>query len=119
MADLPDSKRGLRALAERGRSAAKRAATISRERREGRNELLGAAVVLPLVRDFSPMIPLINQLGMPAPLQAAAVSYTISMFTKGMLSEAMWGSTLGALGAWSYSQQALLGGLLGGQNQGG
>jgi len=112
METLPTSNKGLRALALRGVSSAKRARTLVAERKQGRNELLGAFVVLPLVRDFAPMLPVVNSLGIDARLRDAGVSYAVSMFTKGDISEAFWGSTVGALGAYSYAQKALLGGLL-------
>ena len=118
MSDLPDSKKGLRALAKRGASAAVRARSIISERKEGRNELLGAFVLLPVVRDFAPMLPMVNTLGIDARLRDAGISYVAMMFTKGDLSEAFWGSTIGAIGAYSYAQKALLGGFLGGGNAG-
>jgi len=118
MSELPDSRKGLRALAVRGVSAAKRARTLVADRKEGRNELLGAFIVLPMVRDFAPMLPMINTLGIDARLRDAGVSYAVSMFTKGDISEAFWGSTIGAIGAYSYAQKALLGGLLGGTDNG-
>lgn len=118
MSDLPDSKSGLRKLAKRGVSAANRARTLVADRKEGRNELLGAFVVLPMVRDFAPMLPVVNSLGIDARLRDAGVSYAVAMFTKGDISEAFWGSTIGAIGAYSYAQKALLGGLLGGNGNG-
>jgi len=118
MAELPESRKGLKALAKRGVSAASRARALVAERKEGRNELIGAFAVLPMVRDFAPMLPMVNSLGIDARLRDAGVSYVIAMFTKGDISEAFWGSTIGAVGAYSYSQKALLGGLLGGNGNG-
>lgn len=88
---------------------------MSQERKEGRNELLGALVVLPLIRDVSQNFTFLANLGLDPKLQTAAVSYAASVFTKGMLSEAAWGSTLGAIGAYSYDSEGLLGGIFGGK----
>lgn len=113
MAELPTSKTALRRMAAAGVSRAKRAREYAAERREGRNELLGALIVLPLVRDVSKNFTFLQNLGLNEKLQTAAVSYGVAMFTKGMLSEVAWGSTIGAVGAYSYESEGLLGGIFG------
>jgi hypothetical protein len=113
MADLPSSKTALRRIASAGVTRARRAREYAAERREGRNELLGALIVLPLVRDVSKNFTFLQNLGLNEKLQTAAVSYGVAMFTKGMLSEVAWGSTIGAIGAYSYESEGLLGGIFG------
>jgi hypothetical protein len=113
MAELPSSKTALRRMASAGVARAKRAREYAAERREGRNELLGALIVLPLVRDVSKNFTFLQNLGLNEKLQTAAVSYGVAMFTKGMLSEVAWGSTIGAVGAYSYESEGLLGGIFG------
>ena len=114
MAELPESKSGLKKLAKRGVSAAARARRFAAERKEGRNELLGAFVILPLVRDMAPMLPFVGQLGLDPKLRDAVISYALSEFTTGDISDMAWGSTVGAVGAYSYAQKGVLGGLFGG-----
>ena len=116
MAELPTSKSGLKALAKRGQSAARRAASMASERRESRNELVGALVLLPITRDVLPNVPLLGQLGLNKNLELAVANYALSSFTRGMISDAAWGATLGAVGAYSLSGPGLLGGLFGGGN---
>jgi len=115
MADLPNNKTALKRMASAGLSRARRAREYSRERKEGRNELLGALIVLPLVRDVSRNFTFLSNLGLDEKLQTAAVSYGVSMFTKGFISEVAWGSTVGAIGAYSYASEGLLGGIFGGK----
>jgi hypothetical protein len=115
MAEIPDSKSALKRIARASISRGRRLAYQSRERREGRNELLGALLVLPLVRDVSRNFTFLQNLGLDEKLQTAAVSYGVAMFTKGMLSEVAWGSTIGAIGAYAYDSEGLLGGIFGGK----
>lgn len=114
-AELPESKTALKRMARAGIARARRARYVRDERREGRNELLGALIVLPLVRDVSKNFTFLQNLGLDEKLQTAAVSYGVSMFTKGMLSDVAWGSTVGAIGAYSYANEGLLGGIFGGK----
>lgn len=115
MADIPESKTALQRLARTSMSRAKRAREYAAERKEGRNELLGALLLLPLVRDLSQNFTFLQNLGLDPKLQSAAVSYAASAFTKGMLSDVAWGSTVGAVGAYSYNSEGLLGGIFGGK----
>jgi hypothetical protein len=115
MSELPRSTSALRRMARSGQSAAKRARGYAQERKEGRNEVVGALLVLPLVRDVSKNFTFLQNLGVDEKLQTAAVSYGVSMFTKGMLSEVAWGATIGALGAYAYDSEGLLGGIFGGK----
>ncbi len=115
MAEIPESKTALKRMARASISRARRAREYASERREGRNELLGALIVLPIVRDVSRNFTFLQNLGLDEKLQTAAVSYGVSMFTKGMLSEVAWGSTIGAVGAYSYDSEGLLGGIFGGK----
>lgn len=114
-AEIPESKTALKRMARAGVARARRAREYAAERREGRNELLGALIVLPLVRDVSKNFTFLANLGLDEKLQTAAVSYGVSMFTKGMLSEVAWGSAVGAIGAYSYANEGLLGGIFGGK----
>ena len=115
MSELPRSQSALKSLARRGQSAAARARVYASERKEGRNELLGALIVLPIVRDVSKNFTFLQNLGLDEKLQVASVSYGVAMFTRGMLSEVAWGSTIGAIGAYSYDSAGLLGGIFGGK----
>ena len=115
MPDLPNNKTALKRMAAAGVSRARRARAYASERKEGRNELLGALIVLPLVRDVSKNFTFLSNLGLDEKLQTAAVSYGVAMFTKGMLAEVAWGSTIGAVGAYSYASEGLLGGIFGGK----
>lgn len=115
MPEIPESKSALKRMARAGIARGRRAREASRERREGRNELLGALVVLPIVRDVSRNFTFLQNLGLDEKLQTAAVSYGVSMFTRGMLQEVAWGSTVGAVGAYSYDSEGLLGGIFGGK----
>jgi hypothetical protein len=115
MADLPNNKTALKRMAAAGVSRARRAREYAAERKEGRNELLGALIVLPIVRDVSRNFTFLQNLGLDEKLQTAAVSHGVAMFTRGMLSEVAWGSTIGAIGAYSYDSEGLLGGIFGGK----
>lgn len=115
MADLPRSTTALRRMAAAGVSRARRAREYASERKEGRNELLGALIVLPIVRDLSRNFTFLQNLGLDEKLQTAALSYGVSMFTRGMISEVAWGSTIGAIGAFTYDSEGLLGGIFGGK----
>lgn len=77
-------------------------------------QLAGAAVGTPLVRDLSANLPMISTLGIDPKLRTAVVAYGLAEFTKGQLSDAAFGAALGALGAWSYAGDGLLGDLFGG-----
>jgi len=116
MPEIPESKTALKRMARAGVSRARRARVFAAERREGRNELLGALIVLPIVRDVSRNFTFLQNLGLDEKLQTAAVSYGVAMFTKGMISEVAWGSTIGAIGAYSYDSEGLLGGIFGGKD---
>ncbi len=115
MPELPESKSALKRIARRGISAAKRARAVREERRERRGELVGALIVLPLVRDVSKNFTFLQNLGMDEKLQTAAVSFGVSAFTRGWLNDTFWGSTIGAIGAYSYDSEGLLGGIFGGK----
>ncbi len=115
MAELPQSKSALKRMAAAGVSRARRAREFAAERREGRNELLGALIVLPLVRDVSKNFKMLENLGLDEKLQTAAISYGVAVFTRGMLSEVAWGSTIGAIGAYAYDSEGILGGIFGGK----
>lgn len=115
MSDLPSSKTALKRMAAAGVTRARRARAYAAERKEGRNELLGALIVLPIVRDLSRNFTFLQNLGLDEKLQTAAVSYGVAMFTKGMIAEVAWGSTVGAIGAYAYDSEGLLGGIFGGK----
>lgn len=116
---LPESKSALRTLARRGINAANRRAAERRERKERRWEYGGAIVVLPLLRDLVPMLPVLGGLQLDPRLKTALTAGVLSAFTNGMISDAAHGATLGAIGAYTYNTKGLLGGLLGGNNNGG
>ena len=102
------------ALARRGQSLGRSVARAAAERREERNELIGAFVLLPVMKNLAQNFPILNALGMDPRLNVAAASFAVSAFTKGAVSDAAWGSTLGAIGAYTYNTEGLLGNLFGG-----
>jgi hypothetical protein len=112
MAEMPESKSALRRLAASGMSAAKRAARITAERKERRAEVLGALFLIPLARDMLPQVPVLGSLGLDKRLELAVGMYAVASFTTGWLQDAAWGATLGAVGAYAYAQDDILGGLV-------
>jgi hypothetical protein len=94
-------------------SAAKRAARVTAERKERRSEVLGALFLVPLARDMLPQVPLLGSLGLDKRLELAVGMYALTSFTSGAIQDAAWGATLGAVGAYAYSQDDILGGLFG------
>jgi hypothetical protein len=96
-------------------SAAKRAARVTAERKERRSEVLGALFLVPLARDMLPQVPLLGSLGLDKRLELAVGMYALTSFTSGWMQDAAWGATLGAVGAYAYSQDDILGGIVGGK----
>lgn len=113
MPELPKSQSGLRKLAQRGLSATKRMREAAQERREVMWEYGGAFFLLPIMRDLTPKLPMLGALDLDDKLQVALVCYIAEEFTDGNTSDAFHGASVGAVGAYSWEQEKILGGLFG------
>jgi len=82
------------------------------ERREARNEYIGAFIVLPLARQLLSQFQLFD-LGLDEKLRTALVAGIGSSMTTGFISDSLHGASVGAVGAYSWDAKGLLANLFG------
>lgn len=83
------------------------------ERTEKMWEAGGALVLVPVMKQLTVNLPFVGTfLGeLDEKMQVAAVSYGLSLFVSGKAHDALWGATLGAMGAAAWEGEGLIAGL--------
>ena len=100
-------------LKEKNRNARRNRRMETEEKTEKMWEGIGALFLVPVMKQLTIQLPFFKTIQLDEKLQVAAASYGVSMFTSGKVHDAMWGSALGAAGAFSWESEGLLAGLFG------